>query len=77
MVNIEFMWLGTKQMERFAKAHLSPVSKPRHMNSIFIVNTPILYIYTPTNLTSIHQYCIYPAIKFAKTKLFHLKKKKK
>jgi hypothetical protein len=34
MVNIEFMWLGTKQMERFAKAHLSPVSKPRHINSI-------------------------------------------
>jgi hypothetical protein len=44
-VNIEFMWLGTKQMERFAKAHLSPVSKPRHINSIFTINTPILYIY--------------------------------
>jgi hypothetical protein len=28
-VNIEFMWLGMKRMERFAKAHLSPVSKPR------------------------------------------------
>ena len=28
MVNIEFMWLGTK-------ARLSPVSKPRHINSIF------------------------------------------
>ena len=39
------MWLGTKRMERFAKAHLSPVSKPRHINSIFTVNTPILYIY--------------------------------
>ena len=33
-VNIEFMWLGTK-------ARLSPVSKPRHINSIFTVNTPI------------------------------------
>jgi len=44
-VNIEFMWLGTKRMERFAKAHLSPVSKPRHINSIFTVNTPILYMY--------------------------------
>ena len=44
-VNIELMWLGTKQMERFAKAHLSPVSKPRHINSIFTFNTPILYIY--------------------------------
>jgi hypothetical protein len=53
MVNIEFMWLGTKQMERFAKAHLSPVSKPRHMNSIFIVNTPILYIYTPTQIMAV------------------------
>ena len=28
-LNIEFMWLG----------------KPRHINSIFTVNTPILYIY--------------------------------
>ena len=26
-------------------ANLSPVSKPRHINSIFIVNAPILYIY--------------------------------
>jgi hypothetical protein len=26
-VNIEFMWLGTKQMERLAKASLSPLSK--------------------------------------------------
>jgi hypothetical protein len=29
------MWLGTKRMERLAKAHLSPISKPRHINSIF------------------------------------------
>jgi hypothetical protein len=62
------MWLGTKRMERFAKAHLSPVSKPRHINSIFTVNAPILYIF---------QYCIYPAIKFlTKKKLFNLIKKK-
>jgi hypothetical protein len=27
------------------KARLSPVSNPRHINSIFTVNTPILYIY--------------------------------
>ena len=32
---MEFMWLGTKRMERLAKAHLSPISKPRHINSIF------------------------------------------
>ena len=44
-VNIELMWLGTKWMERFAKVQLSPVYKPRHINSIFTVNTPILYIY--------------------------------
>jgi len=44
-VNIEYMWLGTKRMERLAKARLSPVSKPRHINSIFTVNTPIFYIY--------------------------------
>jgi len=36
--------LGTKRMERFAKAHLSPVSMPRHIHSIYTVNTPILYI---------------------------------
>jgi hypothetical protein len=30
---------------KYAKAHLSPVSKPRHINSIFTVNTSILYIY--------------------------------
>jgi hypothetical protein len=45
MVNTGFMWLGTKQMEKLTKACLSPVSKPRHINSIFTVNTPILYIY--------------------------------
>ena len=44
-VNIEFMWLDTKWMERLAKYRLSPVSKPRHINSIFTVNTPILYIF--------------------------------
>ena len=43
-VNIEFMWLDTKWMERLAKYRLSSVSKPRHINSIFTVNTPILYI---------------------------------
>jgi hypothetical protein len=43
-VNIEFMWLDTKWMERLAKYRLSSVSKPRHIHSIFIVNTPILYI---------------------------------
>jgi hypothetical protein len=43
-VNIEFMWLGTKRMERFAKAHLSPVSKPSQINYICTGNAPILYI---------------------------------
>jgi hypothetical protein len=39
-VNIEFMWLGARRMERLAKARLSPppISKPRHINSIFTVN---------------------------------------
>ena len=37
------MWLGAKRMEKLAKAF--PVSKPRHINSTFTVNTPILYIY--------------------------------
>jgi len=44
-VNIELIWLDTKRMERFSKAHLSPVSKPGHINHIFTVNTPILYVY--------------------------------
>ena len=45
MVNIEFMWLGTKRMERFAKAHLSPVSKPRHIKFyIYRQYTNIVYI---------------------------------
>ena len=43
-VNIEFMWLGTKRMERLAEARLSPISKPRNINSIFTVNTLILYM---------------------------------
>jgi hypothetical protein len=48
-VNIEFMWLGTKWMERLAKARLSPVSKPLHINYILIVNTPILYMHCNIN----------------------------
>ena len=51
-VNIECMWIGTQRMERFPKAHLSPVSKPRHIHSIFTVNAPILYI------TVLHQGCV-------------------
>jgi hypothetical protein len=46
-VNIEFIWLGTKRMERPAKACLSSVSMPRHINSIFTINTSILYICPP------------------------------
>jgi hypothetical protein len=44
-VNIEFMWLGKKRVERLDKSRPSPVSKPRHIHSVFIVNTPILYMY--------------------------------
>ena len=47
MVNIEFIWLDTKRMERLAKARLSLVSKPRRI---------ILY------LPSILQYFIYTYI---------------
>ena len=43
-VNIECMWLGTKRGKDSLKLVLSPVSKPRHINYIFIVNTPILYM---------------------------------
>ena len=34
-----------KRMEKLAQAHLSPVSKPRQINYISTVNTPILYNY--------------------------------
>ena len=40
-VNIEFMWLCTKDS---LKACLSPVSKPCHINSIFSQYTNIVYI---------------------------------
>jgi hypothetical protein len=46
-VNIEFMWLGTKRMERLTNARLSPISKPHHINSIFTVKAAILYIWSP------------------------------
>ena len=35
-------------MESLTKACLSPVSKPHHINSIFTVNAPVLYIYIYT-----------------------------
>jgi len=38
-------WCIDGTMEKLAKARLSPVSKPRHIDYIFIVNTPILYIF--------------------------------
>jgi hypothetical protein len=41
-VNIELARNGWKDS---LKLVLSPVSKPRHINSIFTVNTPILYMY--------------------------------
>ena len=58
MVNIELMWGGLEMGERRALVSLSNRFVPSHINSIF---------------TLIHQYCIYPAIKFAKKKmLFNL-----
>jgi len=47
-VNIEFMWLGTKRMERLTKARLSSVSKPRHIQCKFYIYrqyTNIVYVY--------------------------------
>ena len=52
MVNIEFMLLGMKRIERLAKARLSHVSNPRRINSIFTVNTPnfvYIHIYIVVN----------------------------
>ena len=49
------MRFGTKRMERLVKARLYPFSKPRHINSIFTINTPILYIYMSDPLCIIDQ----------------------
>jgi hypothetical protein len=38
------------------KACISPVSKPRHINSVFTVNTPILYIYSNTSSQNVMFY---------------------
>ena len=45
------MLLGTKRMDKLANARLLPVSKSRHINYMFTVNTPILYIYYSNFLT--------------------------
>ena len=53
------MWFGTKRMERLAKDRLSPVSKPRHINSVFTINTVYIlkklsnYNYIPPHLMNI------------------------
>ena len=41
MVNIEFMWLGMKRVERLAKARLFYVSKPRRINSMIYTVKPV------------------------------------
>jgi hypothetical protein len=46
-VNIKFTWFRMKRI----KLVFFPVSKPRHINSIFTVNTPIFYMQVYTNPT--------------------------
>ena len=43
-VNIEFMWRGLESGERQALESLSIRFVPSHINSIFTVNAPILYL---------------------------------
>ena len=43
-VNIEFKWRGLETGKRRTLASLSIRFVPSHLNSIFTVNTPILYI---------------------------------
>ena len=43
-VNIEFMWRGLETGERRALASFSTCFVPTHINSMFTVNTPILYL---------------------------------
>ena len=42
-------YLGTKRKKRLAKTYLITVSKPRHINSIFTVNT--------SNMTTLKREC--------------------
>lgn len=44
-IHTKLMWLCTKRVKRLAKAHLPPVYMYSHINVIFTVNIPILYIH--------------------------------
>ena len=44
-VNIEFMWQGLETEERRALVSFSIRFMPSHMNPVFTVNTPILYLF--------------------------------
>jgi hypothetical protein len=43
-INIEFMWRGLETGERRALVSISIRFVPSHINAIFTVNTPILYL---------------------------------
>jgi hypothetical protein len=43
-INIEFMWRGLERGERRALVSISIRFVPSHINAIFTVNTPILYL---------------------------------
>jgi hypothetical protein len=43
-LNIQFMWRGLETVERQALGSLFIRFVQRHTNSIFTVNTPILYL---------------------------------
>ena len=56
-VNIEFMWRGLETGEIQALVSLYIRFVPSHINSIFTVNTPILYIYSDKRSEGKYNWC--------------------
>ena len=57
-IHTKLMWLSTKRVKRLAKAHLLPVYMHSHINVIFTVNIPILYIHMAISDVSIHAHVL-------------------
>ena len=57
MVNIELMWRGLETGERRALVSLYIRLEPSHINSMFTVNTPILYIYSDKQSEGKYNWC--------------------
>ena len=56
-VNIEFMWRGLETGEIQAVVSLYIRFVPSHINYIFTINTPILYIYSDKRSEGKYNWC--------------------